>query len=69
MKAAPQEHHILLQCVAADFERLATTLERAIETFASDQAGTLDLGALQRACDAARRGAKISRNALDGVRR
>ena len=69
MSSDHQEQQILLQCIVSDFERLATTLERAIETFARDDSGSLDFQALQRAWEAARHGAEISRKVLKRVPR
>ena len=44
------------------FETLAAVLERAINVFASDEDAFVDLAALERARDAARRGGSLARN-------
>ena len=62
------EHHQILHEIVSLFETLAATLERAIEAFAHDDSGTVELGALHRAKDAAQRGVNITRNARDGIR-
>lgn len=55
--------HELLHEVARTFEALAMKLDGAIEALSGDDSGTVDLAALARARDAARRGATFARNA------
>jgi hypothetical protein len=62
-------HHHLLHEVVKDFETTAAKLEHVIELLAADDSGTVDLGALHRAKDAAQRGASITRSATSQVRR
>lgn len=61
--------HELLHDVARTFEALATKLDTAIEALGGDDGATVDLAALARARDAARRGATFARNATSDVRR
>ena len=61
--------HELLHDVASTFEALAAKLDRPIEALGPDESGTVDLAALARARDAARRGATFARNATSDVRR
>ena len=67
MSIQHKEHQILLRCVADDFERLATTLERAVQAFANADDAGIDFDGLQRARDVARYGAEISRNLLNNM--
>jgi hypothetical protein len=62
------EHHEILHEIVRLFEALAAKLEHAIEAFAQDDSGTVDLAALHRAKDAAQRGIHIVRNATDASR-
>ena len=62
-------HHTILQEIARDFEALGVLIERALVAFAHDDSGTVDLLALQRAKDAAQRGANTVRDAMSEVRR
>src|SRR5690242_2263476 len=63
------EHNKLLREIVADFEALAIRIEHAIEAFADDDSGTIDLAALHRARDLAQRGVTITRDATSEVRR
>lgn len=63
------EKHPLLHEVVKDFEAIAAKLEHVIELLAEDDSGTVDLGALHRAKDAAQRGASIASSATSQVRR
>lgn len=63
------DHHQLLLQIVADFEALALRLEHTLEKLADDDSGTVDIAALNRARDAAWRGANLARNAFSGVRR
>lgn len=63
------EHHSVLREIVTDFETLAIRIEHAIETLAGDDSGSIDLSALQRVRDLARRGATIARDATSDVRR
>lgn len=63
------DHHQLLLQIAADFDALARRLEHALEDFANDDSGTVDIAALTRARDAASRGSKLARDAFSGLRR
>lgn len=66
---APSEHHKILQEFVRDFEALGRLIERALVAFAQLDNGSFDLGALERAKDAAQRGANITRGATAEVRR
>ena len=57
------EPRTVLGEIASHFEALATQIEQAIEAFAQDESGAVDLGALHRARDEAQRGASIARSA------
>lgn len=59
----------LLRQIVDDFEALALNVECAIEALARDDSGTVDLTALHRVRDAARRGAALARDASFEVRR
>lgn len=63
------EHHNILREIVSHFEALAMRLDHAIEAFAQDESGAVDLTALHRAKDAAQRGANIARNATSETRR
>lgn len=63
------ERHTILGEIVSHFEVLAERLEHAIETFADDDSGSVDLSALHRARDIAIKGANITRNASSDVRR
>ncbi len=63
------DHQQLLLKVVADFEALALRLDQALEDFADDDSGTVNLAALHRARDAACRGANLARDAFSGTRR
>jgi hypothetical protein len=55
--------------IVSHFEALAARIEHAIGVFAQDDSGSVDLAALDRAKDAARRGANLTRNATSDVKR
>lgn len=61
--------HELLHDVASTFDALAMKLDRAIDALGADESGTVNLAALARARDAAKRGASFARNATSDVRR
>lgn len=63
------DHHHLLRDIVTDFEAAAAKLEHAIELLAGDDSGAVDLSALHRAKDAARRGARTTLGAASPVRR
>jgi hypothetical protein len=63
------DHHQMLLQIAADFDALALRLEHALDEFANDDSGTVDIAALNRAREAAFRGAKLARDAFSGLRR
>ena len=63
------ESQRLLNQVLSDFQALTRHLEGAIETFAHDESGDVDLGALHRAREAASRGAKLARTGLANYQR
>lgn len=54
----------LLSLVVRDFEALASLLDNAIKSLARDGTASVDFEALQRARDAALRGAEAARSAL-----
>lgn len=62
------EHHEILHEIVSLFEALTAKLEHAIEAFADDDSGTVNLAALHRARDAAQRGANIVRNATGEIK-
>jgi len=62
-------HHKILREIAKDFEALTMLIERALIAFAHDESGSVDLAALQKARDAAQRGADAARGATSEVRR
>jgi hypothetical protein len=66
---SPSGHHTILQEIVRDFDALGELIERALFTFAHDDSGSVDLSALQRAKEAAQRGANTMRDAMSGVRR
>lgn len=61
--------HELLHDVASTFDALAMKLDHAIEVLGGDESGTVNLAALARAREAAKRGATFARNATSDVRR
>ena len=63
------EHHEILQEIVRGFEALDLLIDRMLVAFAQDHSGSVDLAALQRAKDAAQRGANLARGAGSGVRR
>jgi hypothetical protein len=56
--------HQLFQQIESDFDKLLVHLEQAIEALADDEGGSFALPRLQRARQAARRGAELARSAL-----
>lgn len=56
----------LFRAIARDFEVLAAQLERAIELFAHDDSGALNVAALHRARGAAWRGAELTKRTIEG---
>ena len=63
------QHQSLLDAIADTFGALATRLEHVIELLKSDDSGTVEIGPLHFARDAARRGASLTRDATSDVRR
>ena len=63
------EHHKILNDIVSQFEAVAAKIEHAIEAFAEDESGAVDLAALHRAKGAAQSGANITRNATSAVKR
>lgn len=63
------EHHILWTEIEQTFGHVAAKIEHAIEVFANDDSGTLDLAALNRAKDLAQRSANMAGSARSNVRR
>ena len=63
------EHHTILNDIVGTFEALARKIEHAIEEFAQDDSGVIDLAALHRARDAAAKGAAIAGDAMSDLRR
>lgn len=49
------EHHAILHEIVSHFEALAIKIEHAINAFAEDDSGTVDLAALHRAKEVAQR--------------
>lgn len=62
------EHHAILHEIVSHFEALAIKIEHAINAFAEDDSGTVDLAALHRAKEIAQRGTNIARNAKSETR-
>lgn len=62
------KHHEILHEIVRLFEALAAKLEHAIEAFAEDDSGTVNLAALHRAREVAQRGTNIVRNATGEIR-
>jgi hypothetical protein len=62
------ENPEILNEIVGLFEVLAAKVEHAIEGFAQDDSGTVNLAALHRAKEAARRGASMARTATDEMR-
>ncbi len=63
------EHQHQLQDVVAHLEAAAAKLEHVIEHLASDDSGSVDLAALQRARESATRAANITLGASSPMRR
>lgn len=61
------EHHTILNDIVGTFEALASKIEHAIEEFAQDDSGAVDLAALHRARDAAVKGANIAGDAMSDL--
>lgn len=62
------DHHEILHEIVGLFEALAAKLEHAIEAFAQDDGGTINLAELHRAREVAQRGTNIVRNATGQMR-
>lgn len=63
-----QNNHEILHEIVSLFEAVAAKLEHAIEEFAQDDSGAVNLAALHRAREVAQSGTNIVRNARDGIR-
>ena len=63
------EQHSILQEIVSHFETLVMRIEHAIDVFAQDDSGSVNLAALHRAKDAAQRGASLARDATSDLRR
>lgn len=63
------QHHDILREIVSHFEELAVRIKHAIEVFAQDESGTVNLTALHRAKDAAQSGAALARDATSEIRR
>ena len=63
------EQHSILQEIVSHFETLGMRIEHAIDVFAQDDSGSVNLAALHRAKDAAQRGASLARDATSDLRR
>lgn len=68
MSASDSSDHEILHQVARDFETLAEHLEKAIQMFADDDSGVVDVAGLRRAREAALNGATLAREALSSIR-
>lgn len=66
---ATSECHVILRQIVDHFEALAAEVEQGIQRLADDDCPTIDLAALHRCRDAARRGAIIATNAMSRVGR